>query len=75
LSAALYKEKLKQMIEMMKEATICIIREDWTPKEGEKCHRIDIVREASNLFIKIVLTCLFGEGYLEAKVEQKVNGK
>jgi hypothetical protein len=51
LSAALYKEKLKQMIEIMKEATIRIIREDWSPKEGEKSHRIDIVREASNLFI------------------------
>ncbi len=57
------------MIEMMKEATIRIIREEWSPREGEKCHRIDIVREASNLFIKIVLTCLFGEGYLDAKVE------
>jgi hypothetical protein len=34
LSAALYKEKLKQMIETMKEATIRIIREDWRPIEG-----------------------------------------
>jgi hypothetical protein len=29
----MYKEKLKQMIEMMKEATIRIIREEWIPKE------------------------------------------
>ena len=57
------------MIETRKEATIRIIREDWSPKEGEKCHRLDIVREASNLFIQIVLTCLFGREYLDAKVE------
>lgn len=59
----------------MKEVTIRTIREEWSPANGEKSKRIDIVKEASNLFIKITLTCLFGEGYLEEKVKQRVKGK
>jgi hypothetical protein len=57
------------MIQMMKEVTIRTIREDWSPFNDQKSQRIDIVKEASNLFIKITITCLFGEGYLEEKVK------
>jgi cytochrome P450 len=57
LSAALYKEKLRAMVDMMKDVTIHMIREKWM--KADKQH-IDIVKESSNLFIKITLTCLFG---------------
>ncbi len=70
LSAALYKDKLKLMIEIMKDVTIGEMREFWS--NGEP---IDIVKAASNLFIKITLACLFGEGYVDAKVKQKICGK
>ncbi len=49
------------MIEQMKDVTIREIQ-DWGGKD------IDIVKAASNLFIKVTLNCLFGEGYLDAKV-------
>jgi cytochrome P450 len=58
LSAALYKEKLKDMINMMKEITIETIKDNWMKAES-----IDIVKEASNLFIKITLKCMFGTGF------------
>lgn len=37
--------------------------------------QLDIVKATSNLMIKIILTCLFGEGYLDAKVKQRSDGK
>jgi hypothetical protein len=46
LSAALYKEKLKDMIEMMKEVTIEKIQSKWM-----EAGKIDIVKETSDLFI------------------------
>ena len=57
LSAALYKDKLRVMIEMMKDVTLDVIRNKWMKAEGRQ---IDIVKESSNLFIKITLKCLFG---------------
>jgi cytochrome P450 len=57
LSAALYKEKLRGMVDMMKDVTIHMIHNKWMKAENQQ---IDIVRESSNLFIKITLTCLFG---------------
>jgi hypothetical protein len=65
LSAALYKSKLKRMIEMIKDVTITTIKNDWSPQDDAKYKRIDIVKETSNLYINITLTCLFGEGYLD----------
>jgi cytochrome P450 len=60
LSAALYKDKLRVMMEIMKDKTISIIRNKWMKaKNGE----INIVSEASNLFINITISCLFGPGY------------
>jgi len=50
LSAALYKEKLRIMIEMIKEITLDVIKNKWMKIEGKK---IDIVKESTNLFIKI----------------------
>ena len=55
---------------MMKDVTIKEMREEWANMK-----QVDIVRAASNLFNKIVLTCLFGEGYLDAKVKQRVCGQ
>jgi len=55
LSAALYKEKLKDMIQMMKDITIDKIEKRWMKNE-----KMDIVSEASNLFIEITLKCMFG---------------
>jgi cytochrome P450 len=57
LSAALYKDKLRAMVDMMKDSTIDIIRNKWMKaKDGQ----INIVSESSNLFINITLCCLFG---------------
>ena len=65
LSAALYKDKLRVMLDMMKEVTIDMIRNKWMKaKDG----RINIVQEATNLFINITLCCLFGTGYEDIKV-------
>ena len=48
------------MMDIMKDQTINIIRHKWMKaKNGE----INIVSEASNLFINITITCLFGSGY------------
>ncbi len=43
---------------MMKEITVETINENWM-----KAETIDIVKEASNLFIKITLKCMFGTGF------------
>jgi cytochrome P450 len=69
LSASMYKDKLKKMVEGMKEVTISMVGE-WT-RMGE----IDIVKEASNLFMKITLVCLFGEGNEDLTVPQRENGQ
>lgn len=58
MSAALYKDKLKDMVQMMKDITIEMIQNKWM-----KADKIDIVREASNLFIEITLKCMFGAGF------------
>jgi hypothetical protein len=53
------------MIEMMKGITIDVIRNKWmNAKDGQ----IDIVKETSNLFIKITLQCLFGTDSEDIKV-------
>ena len=65
LSAALYKEKLGVMIEMMKDISLDVLRNKWMKAEGEE---IDIVKESSNLFIKITLKCLFGSDNQEIKI-------
>jgi cytochrome P450 len=59
LSAALYKDKLRVMMEIMKEKTISIIRNKWMKANNGE---INIVREAANLFINITSSCLFGSG-------------
>jgi cytochrome P450 len=68
LSAALYKEKLRVMIDMMKDVTIETIRKNWMKADKKE---IDIVKETSNLFIKITLQCLFGEDKGDIEVPQK----
>jgi cytochrome P450 len=57
LSAALYKDKLRAMIDMMKLSTLEIIRNKWMKAHDGK---IDIVKESANLFINITQCCLFG---------------
>ena len=69
LSAALYKDKLKDMITMMKEITMETIRENWM-----KAETIDIVKESSSLFIKITLKCMFGTGFNGQMIPQRVSG-
>lgn len=69
LSAALYKDKLTSMVETMKRVTIDIILKDWLPRS-----QIDIVREASNLFITITLKCLFGDEYENSKCKLRIKG-
>jgi hypothetical protein len=62
------------MIEKMKGATIKVLRDEWTVK-GASQNGLDIVRESTNLFVKLVLTCLFGEASLEYKVKHRHQGK
>ena len=71
LSTALYKEKLKIMLDMIKRVTIDEITGVWMKAEN---HEIDIVEAASQIFIKITLQGLFGAGNSEVKVLQKIDG-
>ncbi len=57
LGAALYKDKLRAMVDMMKNSTTEILRNNWMKVEDGK---IDIVKESTNLLINVVLSCLFG---------------
>ena len=65
LSAALYKDKLRVMMEIIKDKTIGTIRNKWMKANNGE---IDIVNEASNLFMTIITSCLFGSGYEGLKV-------
>jgi cytochrome P450 len=65
LSAALYKEKLRLMIDMIKDVTIDMIKNKWMKADG---NQIDIVKQTSQLFIKITLRCLFGGNNEDIKV-------
>jgi hypothetical protein len=65
LSAALYKEKLRVIIEMIKDISLDVIRNKWMKSEGKQ---IDIVKESTNLFIKIALKCLFGGDNQNVKI-------
>jgi hypothetical protein len=46
------------MIQMMKKITIDTIQDRWM-----KAEKLDIVKEASNLFIEITLKCMFGASF------------
>ncbi len=59
LSAAIYKDKLRVMVDMMKQATIDVIKGRWMKLES---NQMDIAREITNIFIEITLCCLFGTG-------------
>ena len=58
------------MIEMMKEITIETIEKSWM-----KADKIDIVKEASNLFMEITLKCMFGTEFKHHKITQIINGE
>ena len=51
------------MIQMMKDITIEQIKNKWM-----KAEKMDIVREASNLFIDITLKCMFGSGFKDQSI-------
>ena len=57
------------MIESIKQVTIQTIRNKWS-----LCDEIDIVQEASNLFIKITLVCMFGADCEDLKLKQTYKG-
>jgi hypothetical protein len=60
------------MVDMMKDVTIHMIRNKWMKAENQQ---IDIVKESSNLFIKITLTCLFGTSKEDIMVTQRSAGQ
>jgi hypothetical protein len=60
------------MVDMMKDVTIHMIRNKWMKAENQQ---IDIVKESSNLFIKITLTCLFGLAKEDIMVTQRTAGQ
>ena len=55
---------------MMKDITIEKIQNKWM-----KAEKIDIVREASNLFIDITLKCMFGTDFKDQSIPQISNGE
>jgi cytochrome P450 len=59
LSAALYKEKVKQMLEMIKNVTMDVIENEWMEAKDQT---IDIVTAASKIFFKVTL-----QGFLAVK--------
>ena len=59
------------MIEMMKDVSLDVLRNKWMKVEGRQ---IDIVKESSNLFIKITLKCLFGGDNSDITIIQRKNG-
>lgn len=63
ISQALYKEKLRGMIEIIKNVTLNDIANKWTPlKKGDKIP-VEIVGQMSNLFFQITLSSLFGQEF------------
>ncbi|CDW76725.1 cytochrome p450 [Stylonychia lemnae] len=69
LSASLYKQKLVQMVETMKQIGLETI-EEWG-KRGE----IDIVTETANLMMKNTLACVFGRQNENPIIKYKENGQ
>jgi len=72
LGAALYKDKLRAMIDMMKISACEIIRNKWMKAKDGK---IDVVKETTNLLINMVLCCLFGSDKGSVKIIQRNKGK
>jgi hypothetical protein len=60
------------MIDMIKCATIDIIKNKWMKAEKKQ---INIVNEMSNLFSNISLCCLFGSDMSNVKVAQREKGE
>ena len=56
----------------MKLVTIQTIRDRWSLADKNE---IDIVQEASNLFVKITIVCMFGAECADLKLKQRVNGR
>ncbi|CDW86732.1 cytochrome p450 [Stylonychia lemnae] len=69
LSSSLYKQKLIQMVETMKQIALETI------KEWEQQGEIDIVAEAANLMMRNILACVFGRQNDNPIVKYKENGK
>ncbi|CDW85104.1 cytochrome p450 [Stylonychia lemnae] len=69
LSVSLYKQKLIQMVETMKQIAL------ETNQEWQQRGQIDIVKEISNMMMKNVLACLFGRQNENPIVQYKENGK
>jgi hypothetical protein len=60
------------MIDMIKCATVDIIKNKWMKAEKKQ---INIVNEMTNLFTNISLSCLFGSDMSNLKVPQRENGE
>lgn len=77
MSSSLYKEKLRNMVEIIKEVTVRTLKDDWRNKMDEQGNNvIEIVKDSSNLIMKIVLSCLFGvKGGENRYVTQYYDGK
>ena len=59
------------MIESIKKVTIETIQNRWLVAENNV---IDIVQEASNLYTKITLACMFGADCQDLKLKQTYKG-
>ncbi|CDW86900.1 cytochrome p450 [Stylonychia lemnae] len=69
ISSSLYKQKLVQMVETMKDIA-CETMAEWE-KQGE----LDIVAETANMMMKNILACVFGRQNENPQVQYKENGE
>ncbi|CDW71064.1 cytochrome p450 [Stylonychia lemnae] len=69
ISASLYKQKLVQMVETMKDIA------SETMVEWEKQGELDVVTEIANMMMRNILACVFGRYNDNPSVQYKENGE
>ncbi|TNV80052.1 hypothetical protein FGO68_gene9962 [Halteria grandinella] len=76
ISSALYKDRLRGMIETIKDVTIKAIESDWMLHKDQNGVSLEIVNIMQNLFMQVTLSCFFGQS-IEVKptVSQLVKGE
>ena len=74
LSVAFYKEKLMLMCDIVKQCMaekVAEIKEKYVKPKKE----MDLIHEISKTFIKIILTCAFGEDLSDTELDYCENGE
>ncbi|TNV80087.1 hypothetical protein FGO68_gene16754 [Halteria grandinella] len=76
ISSALYKDRLRGMIETIKNVAIQAIQQDWLLQKDQNGIQLEIVKIMQNLYMQVTLSCFFGHS-LEVNpiVDQLVQGE